>query len=103
MHKNLAQFTKRVFLQNGNLARGSAREDLDAEIKALRENINKDTIKKYKYKFTLYGDANNIVQQALDHAKQQIEGEKTEERRLAKAFEYICTQYVLLDVDIPSE
>jgi hypothetical protein len=76
-------------------AKTLSRKELEHKIKS-RENVNKEKIDKVRWTFTLYGQANAIIEQALEHAKTQVDGGKDANNQ---AFEYICTQYLILETD----
>lgn len=79
-------------------ARSLTRDALESEIKSTYVNAKEDgaeTIRKTKYKFTLLGDANTLVEQAIDHAKKQVDDGDAN-----KAFELICTEYLTMSQDV---
>jgi len=79
-------------------ARTSTRNDLEAEIKTTYVNAEtggNETIQRKTYRFTLTGDANTLVEQALTHAK-----EESGEQDPNGAFEHICSTYVTLHADL---
>ena len=73
-----------------------SRTELEHKIKN-REHTSKDKIDRVRWTFTLYGESNSIIEQALNHAKTQVEGGKDANNQ---AFEYICTQYLILETDV---
>lgn len=79
-------------------AKTLTRKELEEQVTEGQKVVNTEKIQKVTYNFTLYGDQNMLVEQALDHAKQQVDG-KNEKEALNKAFEHICTQYVILETD----
>jgi len=77
-------------------AKKLSRTELEYKIKS-REHTSEDKIDRVRWAFTLYGESNALVEQALDHAKTQVEGGKDAHNQ---AFEYICTQYLILETDV---
>ena len=75
-------------------ARTKTRDELEAHVKTTYEDARSegDRIQKTTYKFQLYGDANSLVQQALDEAKSRVENNDGN-----AAFEMICTEWLTLD------
>ncbi len=76
-------------------AKKLSRTELEHKIKS-REHTSEDKIDKVRWSFTLYGESNALIEQALNHAKTQVEGGKDANNQ---AFEYICTQYLILETD----
>ncbi len=77
-------------------AKKLSRTELEHKIKN-REHTSKDKIDRVRWAFTLYGESNALIEQALDHAKTQVEGGKDANNQ---AFEYICTQYLIMETDV---
>lgn len=77
-------------------AKTLSRKELEHKIKS-REHTSEDKISKTRWTFTLYGEANSIIEQAINHAKTQVEEGKDAHNQ---AFEYICTQYLILETDV---
>jgi hypothetical protein len=79
-------------------ARTMTREELKAEISSTYVGAStegRETIKKTTYKYVLLGDANTLVEQAMDHAKKQVDDGDAN-----KAFEHVCTEYLNYCVDV---
>ncbi len=77
-------------------AKKLSRTELEHKIKN-REHTSKDKIDRVRWTFTLYGESNALIEQAFTHAKTQVEGGKDANNQ---AFEYICTQYLILETDV---
>ncbi len=76
-------------------ARTKTRNDLEAEIKASYVNAEEDgneTTRRVRYSFVLIGDANTLVERALEYSKSE-----SGEVNPNAAFENICTQYLALN------
>jgi len=76
-------------------AKKLSRTELENKIKS-REHTSVDKIDKVRWTFTLYGESNSIIEQAMNHAKTQVDEGKDSHNQ---AFEYICTQYLILETD----
>ena len=80
-------------------AKELTREELEKAIEDSQENITDEKISRRSYKFTLYGEAITLADQAMSHAKEQVDDDDSG----SKAFEYMCTQYLILETDVLSE
>ncbi len=77
-------------------AKKLSRTELENKIKS-REHTSEDKIDRVRWTFTLYGESNSIIDQALNHAKTQVEDGKDSHNQ---AFEHIFTQYLILETDV---
>ena len=77
-------------------AKKLSRTELENKIKS-REHTSEDKIDRVRWTFTLYGESNSIIEQALNHAKTQVEDGKDSHNQ---AFEHIFTQYLILETDV---